>query len=81
MAALPALSPEALDDPVEPWTTNHRAGLWGQARALQAASQPRLPWSGLTFWSCLGRQQSLSLQAPVWTIHQRSPIAEGLREP
>ena len=48
MAALPVLSPEALGDPVEPWTTNHSAGLWGQARALQPACQPRLPWPGLT---------------------------------
>ena len=50
MAALPALLPEALDDPVEPWTTNHRAGLWVQARALKR-EQSRLPASR----GCCGR--------------------------
>ena len=35
MPALPVLMPEALGDPVEPWTTKHSAGLWGQARALK----------------------------------------------
>ena len=50
MAALPALLPEALDDPVEPWTTNHRAGLWGRARTLRR-EHSRLPASR----GCCGR--------------------------
>ena len=50
MAALPALLPEALDDPAESWTTNHRAGLRGQARALKR-EQSRLPASR----GCCGR--------------------------